>query len=298
MFEVATDRNPYIRKKKAAMVTRVFAIVLLCVSAHGYSQQTLRIVTYNVYEGFKNDSLLYKQFAAWASRINPDIVALQEMNRFTQRGLEAFAAAYGHPYAVLSKPDGFPVALSSKYPIVNVQKVIDNMWHGYLYANVKGIHIFVVHLCPITYEKRRDELRLILAHAATLPKDAKIAIMGDFNAVSREDEKYHDQRIVDFIKNWQKQDPRVRDLVDGKPDYSAMDLLREAGFRDTFWLKFKEHTGTFPTKKYGDPVPRRIDAIWVNDALARKLVSCTVIKDTVTNSLSDHYPVLAEFKLE
>src|SRR5690606_26690524 len=133
-----------------------------------------------------------------------------------------------------------------------------------------------VHLCSITYEKRRDELRLILAHAATLPKDAEIAIMGDFNAVSREDEKYHDQRIVDFIKNWQKQDPRVRDLVDGKPDYSAMDLLREAGFRDTFWLKFKEHTGTFPTKKYGDPVPRRIDAIWVNDALARKLVSCTV----------------------
>src|SRR5690606_34806120 len=203
------------------MAGRVFAIVFLtCVSAHVHAQQTLRILTYNIYEGFKNDTLLYKQFARWASQIDPDIVALQEMNRFTQRGLEAFAAAYGHPYAVLSKPDGFPVALSSKYPIVNVQKVIDNMWHGYLYANVKGIHIFVVHLCPITYEKRRDELLLIHANAATMLKDEEIDIMGDYNAVTREDEKYNDQRIVDFIKTWQKQHPRVRALVAGKPDYS------------------------------------------------------------------------------
>jgi exodeoxyribonuclease-3 len=281
------------------MAVRFLAYILLfSIVSSVHAQQTIKILTYNVYEGFRNDTLLYDQFAKWASKMDADIVALQEMNRFTQRGLEALAARYGHPYAVLSKPDGFPVALSSKYPIVNVEKVVDNMWHAYLYANVNGIHIFVVHLCPITYEKRRSELRLILAHAATLPKDAKIAIMGDFNAVSREDERYHDQRIVDFIKDWQKRDPRVRDLVNGKPDYSAMDLVREAGFRDTFWLKFTEHSGTFPTRKYGDPVPRRIDAIWVNDALAEKLVSCTIVKDAVTDTLSDHYPVMAVFELE
>jgi exodeoxyribonuclease-3 len=281
------------------MASRLSAIILLLlIPAFTYAQQTVRILTYNVYEGFKNDSSAYGQFAKWAKEINPDIVALQEMNRFTQRGLEAFAAQYGHSYAVLSKTEGFPVALSSKYPIVNVQKVVDNMWHVYLYANVNGLHIFVVHLCPITYEKRRSEIRQVLAHAATLPKDAMIAIMGDFNAVSREDEAYHDQRIVDFIKNWQESDPRVRDLVNGKPDYSVMDIIREAGYRDTFWLKFKEHTGTFPTKKYGDPVPRRIDFIWVNGALAEKLVSCTVIKDPVTDNLSDHYPVMAVFELK
>lgn len=285
--------------KFPVMMTRLIAIVVLfSVSFSMHAQQTLKILTYNVFEGFKNDSLRYDQFAKWAPGIDPDIVAFQEMNRFTQHGLEAFAARYGHPYAVLSKTEGYPVAVSSKYPIVNVQKVVDNMWHAYLYANVKGIHIFVLHLCPITYEKRRSELRLILAHAATLPRDAKIAIMGDFNAVSREDERYHDQRIVDFIKDWQKQDPRVRALVDGKPDYSVMDLLREAGFHDTFWLKFREHSGTFPTRKYGDPVARRIDAIWVNDALAEKLVSCTIIQDAVTDTLSDHYPVMAVFKVE
>lgn len=281
------------------MTTRFFAIILLFgLSANANAQKTVRILTYNVFEGFKNDSLRYDQFAKWASDTDPDVVAFQEMNRFTQRGLEAFAARYGHPYAVLSKTEGYPVALSSKYPIVNVQKVVDNMWHAYLYANVSGIHIFVLHLCPITYEKRRSEIRQVLAHAATLPKDAMIAIMGDFNAVSREDEAYHDQRIIDFINQWQKSDPRVRDLVDGKPDYSVMDIIREAGYRDTFWLKFREHTGTFPTRKYGDPVPRRIDAIWVNSALAKKLVSCTVVKDAVTDTLSDHYPVMAVFELE
>ncbi|MEB3375287.1 hypothetical protein SFC43_25780 [Bacteroides sp. CR5/BHMF/2] len=34
---------------------------------------------------------------------NPDIVCLQEANKFTQKSLEALAASYGHPYAVLQK---------------------------------------------------------------------------------------------------------------------------------------------------------------------------------------------------
>jgi exodeoxyribonuclease-3 len=281
------------------MATRLFAIIfILFFSISAQAQQTLRILTYNVFEGFKNDSLLYDQFAKWALDVNPDIVAFQEMNRFTQRGLEAFASRYGHTYAVLSKTEGYPVALSSKHPIVNVQKVVDNMWHAYLYAHVKGIHIFVLHLSPFTYEKRRHELRLVLAHAATLPEGSMIAIMGDFNAVSREDQPYHNQVMIDFLTKWQNSDPRVRALVNGKPDYSVMDLIQEAGYRDTFRLKFREHSGTFPTKKYGDPVPRRIDAIWVNAPLAEKLVSCTIIKDAATDNLSDHYPVMAVFELK
>lgn len=285
--------------KSLIMVTRIFAIIfLLSFSAGAQAQQTFRMLTYNVFEGFKNDSLLYDQFAKWALETDADIIAFQEMNRFTQRGLEAFAARYGHPYAVLSKPDGYPVALSSKHPIVNVQKVVDNMWHAYLYGNVNDIHIFVLHLSPFTYEKRRSELRLVLAHAATLPEGSKIAIMGDFNAVSREDEPYHDKVMMDFLANWQNNDPRVRAIVNGKPDYSVMDLIYNAGYRDTFRLKFREHSGTFPTRKYGDPVPRRIDAIWVNEALAEKLVSCSIVKDATTDSLSDHYPVMAVFKLD
>src|SRR5690606_10677466 len=119
------------------------------------AQSHFKVLSYNVLEGFQQDSLMQEEYQNWVKELDPDIVAYQDMNDFSQRALESFANRYGHPYAVMSELEGYPVALSSKYPIVNVQKVVDNMWHAYLYARVNNIHVFVIHFSPFSYEKRQ-----------------------------------------------------------------------------------------------------------------------------------------------
>lgn len=78
-------------------------------------------------------------FVQWAKRQNADIVAFEELNNFTQVSLSKFAMKWGHPYAVILKEIGYPVGITSKYPITNAYKLIKGMHHGCLYVEIKGI---------------------------------------------------------------------------------------------------------------------------------------------------------------
>lgn len=262
------------------------------------AQNEFKVLSYNVLMGLQQDSLIQEEYQEWVREIDPDIVAYQEMNKFTQRGLEQFAKRYGHPYAVMSKLDGFPVALSSKYPIVNVQKVVDNMWHAYLYANVNNIHVFVIHFSPFSYEKRQHEMRQVLAHAALLPQEEKIIIMGDFNSLSQQDEQYHTTEMVRAMREREQKEDHIRNLNKGKIDYSVMNAIREAGYEDVFLLKNDSLVSSVPTKKYGEPSTRRIDFIWTNPVLSERVTSSAIIQDATTDHISDHYPVLVNFDLK
>src|SRR5690606_14682383 len=97
--------------------TSIFLLLTLSLAfTHLVSAQSeFKVLSYNVLEGLQQDSLIQEEYQEWVRKIDPDIVAYQEMNKFTQRGLEQFARRYGHPYAVMSKLEGYPVALSSKY---------------------------------------------------------------------------------------------------------------------------------------------------------------------------------------
>src|SRR5690606_41941561 len=92
--------------------------------------------------------------------------------------------------------DGFPVALTSKYPIVNTQKGVDNMWHAYLYANVNGNHVLVIHFSPFSYQKRRHEVAEVLARAALIPQEEPIMLLGDFHSLSHDDADEYDDAVV------------------------------------------------------------------------------------------------------
>ena len=280
-------------------------LLLLCMAtlltqlAHAQAPgKELTYLSYNILYGFNNDSLVKDQYIKWVTPIDPDIVAYQETNKFTQKTLEVFAARYKHPYAILAKEPGFPVALTSKYPIVNVQKVLDNMWHGYIYANILDYHIFVLHLSPFSYQKRQHEIRQIIAHAKLLPKNAKIIFSGDFNAMADIDKAQYGADMVAAMKKSEEAQAHIRNLNNGQPDYTVLNQMTEAGYVDVF----QKVNGTFkysvPTKKYDSAVPRhkRIDFIWVSPNLTRNLLSSDIIHDQDTDVLSDHYPVIMKFK--
>lgn len=254
-----------------------------------FSQDQLSILSYNTYNGFQSDTNVMNQYLEWVEDVDPDIIAYQEMNKFTQKGLEEFAAQYGHDYAVLIKEEGYPVAISSKYPIVNVQKVTDNMHHGYLYANVLGTHIFIVHLSPFDHRFRAKELKLVLAHAASLPASDKILIMGDFNAFDKKDAASYEDDLFEAMR---KRDSTYNqnNLNAGSLDYSVMDLMEDAGFYDSYWEVKDAYQYSMPTPKYQTRPVRRIDYIWVNEQGKEDILDAGIIADEHTNVISDHYP--------
>lgn len=274
----------------------IIILILLLLVGVSYSQNNVKkIISYNVLEGLQQDSVNQQMFIKWVRDIKPDVIAFQEMNKFTQKSLENLAREYDHPYAILSKLDGYPVALSSKYPIVNVQKVVDNMWHAYIYANIDNIHFFVIHFSPHSLTKRLEEVKLILAHAKTLPEDEPILIMGDFNSMDRSDADQYDDKMLEGMRQRESQLSHIRNLNNGNIDYTVMDQLKQGGFIDTFWLTNKSFKPSVTTPKFGTP-SRRIDFIWANQVAADKVVNGTILHDDCTNVMSDHYPVYIELR--
>ena len=96
-------------------------------------------------------------------------------------------------------------------------------------------------------------------------------------------------------------------LLDGKFDYSVMSSFMSYPLIDvTQRFVSSQNRFTFPaevllknykSKELLEKNRRRIDFIMVSRELAKKCVNSSVHNDKETGLLSDHYPVVAEFKL-
>ena len=59
-------------------------------------KQAMKIISYNIEYGMRADTTAGKTiFSTWMRNQDPDIVCLQEANKFTQKSLEALAASMG-----------------------------------------------------------------------------------------------------------------------------------------------------------------------------------------------------------
>lgn len=297
----------------------IFLTYLLSVNMLTAQETTLKLISYNVYWGMRQDSTENKsKFAAWVRQQNPDIIAFQEMNGFTQENpdfapegsnpnnLQKFAASYGHPYVFIVRepsPDGsitFPVAITSKYPIVNVNRVLENACHGFLTAEIEGHHFVITHFHPFSSEKRGYEIDQILATVKSKPTDWKWLFMGDLNSVSPLDKSaYADNKLRDFIRNDRKKRPHNRNLgKDDELDYTVQQKILDFGFVDVLKLSHPQFIPTAPTKLFYDQssYPLRYDYLYVSANMKSDIVKCEIIKDEFTDIYSDHYPVMLIFK--
>lgn len=292
---------------KTNIIKCAILFIGLLVSVNTIAQEkTLKLISYNVYWGMRQDSTENKsKFAEWIKTQDPDILALQEMNGFTQRKLQEFAESYGHPYAILVKepePDGsisFPVAITSKYPIINVQRVVDNMIHGLIIAEIEGKHFMVTHFHPFSAVRRGCEIDIMLATAQSKSPQNKWLIMGDLNSVSPLDkEEYNNGLVLNHIREDMKKKPHNQNLINNELDYSVQQKLLDAGFVDTFKFFHPRFEASAPTKLFYDQskFPLRYDYLYVSGNMKNDLVKCEIIKDAFTDIYSDHYPVLLIFK--
>jgi len=230
------------------------------------------------------------KYVTWVKTIDPDIVAFQEMNKFTDKSLKELAARYGHYYSAISKENGYPVAITSKYPIRDLIKVDDHMEHGYMYAKINDINLFVVHLSSWSFFLREKEIQRILSHAALIPEKEKIVITGDFNSLCETDSLTHKDGYLERVKRREQKDPRYKALNNGKLDYSVIRTIKDAGYSDSFLMFHDAFTRTFPKHL------RRVDYMWLNPQMAKYVISSDFIYDDKNNEISDHFPLLVKFK--
>lgn len=293
---------------KTSRIIQCAALLIgLLLPMSSYAQEkTLKLISYNVYWGMRQDSTENKsKFAEWIKAQDPDILALQEMNGFTQRKLQEFAESYGHSYAILVKepePDGgisFPVAITSKYPIVNVQRVVDNMIHGLIVAEIEGHHYMITHFHPFSAVKRGHEIDLMLATIKSKSPQNKWLVMGDLNSVSPLDkEEYDNGLVLNHIREDMKKKPHNQNLINNELDYTVQQKVLDAGFTDAFKFYHPRFEASAPTKLFYDQskFPLRYDYLYVSGNMKDDLVKCEIIKDEFTDIYSDHYPVLLIFK--
>ena len=267
-------------------------------SGSSVTTETLKVLSYNVLEGMKLDKANdYNNFVTWVSEQAPDIMAIEETNGFTKEKLTALSARWGHPYAEMCKESGYPVSITSKYPIEVVSRILDGVWHGGIHVKIKGINILVLHLYPFSYTPsgsnaangdayRLEEIQTYLDNTIRKYPDEKYwLMMGDFNSRSRADNWYY---------GYPENDTRL--LVHNH-------ILDHTDLKD---IIAERYPGSFISSTYGNA---RIDYMYASPSMYARIVNALTVMDKWTTATqspyvsnfydpSDHRPILADFELK
>ena len=286
----------------------IFIVLLYMLLGNGIFAQdrTLKVITYNIWNGYDwgKDNDRRTKVINWLDKQKPDIVALQELCNYTPEKLKEDAKGWGHNYSVLLKTSGYSVGLTSKYPIELKERIIKGMHHGALHCKTAGVDIFVVHFWPENF-KYREEVENVLERLKVVRQtNPNYIMLGDFNAYSPIDADLYDTDGYLFS--------RKKDYVKGERyliDFEAMSSLLAFPLIDVcqFYTKGILQRGSFPGRVLG-PINHetveqlvsrleRIDYILVSPDLAKKCISAKVCNGEENWFLSDHYPVVAEFKI-
>ena len=297
------DKRISLNRRQFAVGTAASAGALLL--PHGLyaakRNHNLKLLSYNVWYGFTKKPERKANYLKFMKAQAPDVVSLQELNHYTPAKLADDAKAWGHPHSVLLKEKGFPTGITSSQPITGVKRTLEGFHHGLMRCQTHGIHVYAIHLHPGNWEIRLREIDLLLKDIATLPRDAKVALAGDFNTFSLHDKPVYD-RSEDMIPFFKRLDVRTKgkNLRDGQLDYRHLKRLENAGFVDLIHTKREAFLGTFPTplRKDEDMGPdRRLDYVFATPSLAASCRAAACIVNETTGLLSDHQPVSATFEL-
>lgn len=295
-------------------VKAIFILLFLSVfSFNAFCQakekQTIKIISYNIWNGFEKDASRQGRFTEWMKRQKPDIVALEELVGIDEKGLAELAASYGHPYVAIVKEEGYPVGLTSRQPIRVVKKQVEGFWHGMLHAQTYGLDVIVTHLSPFEWKYRLKEAKAITKYICDNRLDSCL-IMGDFNAYSpfdAEEVETHTELRKNML-GWDKSHPEYGNMRGEQFDYSVLSQFLSIGFTDPIKMfvpaqsRMSYPAATLYEWQWGDPrlkmLGERLDYILASPALAPRCVNASVHNGKDMEGISDHYPVSLIFELQ
>jgi endonuclease/exonuclease/phosphatase family metal-dependent hydrolase len=237
------------------------------------------------------------------SALKPDIFLMQEAKGFDANGgawhyaLERQIGMRG--FLAVAPRTGQNVAIFIREPLRADGFEADGVHFHHATATLRvalsgsdrQLTCISAHLCPNGPVVRRRESAYLAVQAA--PEKFTL-ITGDFNSASPHDAEPHD---------WKDLAPhhRARYLAEDLRgiDRSVLAHLEAAGWVDLGHRLDASSVPTVPTAAYRDVefATMRCDYLLASAALAATARSYTVIRNDLTDSASDHYPVLATFEV-
>lgn len=246
---------------------------------------SFKILTYNIHKGFSATNLRFilHEIKNSLRYVNADIVFLQEIhgectisnNRFTDwpdnRQFEFLADQVWHHYAygknAIYKSGHHGNAILSKYPFVEWKNINVSLFksasrsllHGTIQipGTNERIHVICVHLGLFEQERARQLSTLVKRINSHIPANEPLIIAGDFN-------------------DWR-----------GRAEHF---LHQDLGVKEAFKITHGVYARTFPAW-----LPMlSMDRIYYRDL---DIVSCNYLQGQPWRHLSDHIPLLAEFRL-
>ncbi|MEM7173465.1 MAG: endonuclease/exonuclease/phosphatase family protein [Pseudomonadota bacterium] len=250
----------------------------------------MRVVTYNILCGGRCPGEVKDRLGdilVVLEALQPDILALQEANRFERPGTaQRFGEALRLPQRALSRgapyKDGerYHVALFSRFPLTQVYDFPGAVFQSAALAAtidspLGALSFCTLHLHSYKENKRLKELAQVLAYQKGRPNQI---LLGDFNALSQCDGIV--TRCPTIEGRFDVTDRLTRDYVD---------VFDQEGF---------VRKPSFPSRlpaAHLCPVPRRIDYLFAERCLAEKTIRAEVIESERAHAASDHLPLVVDF---
>lgn len=282
----------------------------------------LKLICYNVFNSF-NHGRSYKLGVKWLKAQKADVLALQELVGWNEERLKKAALEWGHKHVVAMKGGGYNIGFTSKTPIEVIERHPGSPFHhGYVHCRIQGIDMIVAHLWPANLPFQMRESNTLKKLVVRLSSEGREVILtGDFNASFASDE--HWLRIQEpLLKKWFNGDARRKEgqrfFPNNELAFDVMENLLAAPFVDVVRVKFdkrykrpsapfsRKKLGSFPTTilphfktvKLQLPFMQRIDHILATPKLAKTCTRAEVLHSPpVLERISDHYPVVAVFKV-
>jgi endonuclease/exonuclease/phosphatase family metal-dependent hydrolase len=256
----------------------------------------MRIISHNLFEGAENT---YSELKGFMAHRKPDIACLQETNGWGS-GTPSRASDFKDD---LKFSSGVLAGSNTRFELATFSGLLPKMtaayrkgfWHAAIHTafDLDGelLHVWNVHLHPKGEDERLEEVGLLanyigLNDPATFGPDGLVLITGDFNSLSRED-NYPDQLLDDLTKQ------NIPKFGTDRLRYDVTDYLTGLGLVDIA-AERGEAVSTVPTPANRDTfhaADLRLDYMFASRALLERVTGFSVIKDPVTDILSDHYPI-------
>lgn len=290
--------------KRLHILYTLLFIWLLPVTSNGQpaGKEKLRVISYNIWNGFEHDASRRANFINWIKGQQPDILAMTELVGFTEKDLGQLASEYGHKYYAIVKEEGYPVGITSNEPITVVKKQVEGFWHGMLHVKTHGLDMIVTHLSPHDWKFRLKEAQMLTSYIQDNQLD-NCMVMGDFNAYSPFDADWVEThaQLIENMQKWDAEQETYRNMRDGRFDYSVLSKFLSIGLTDIcrLYVPANKRT-TFPAAflygwQHGDTrlhgIGERLDYILVSPSLVSRCLDARIHNGIDTEGISDHYPV-------
>ena len=295
--------------KRLHILYTLLFIWLLPVTSNGQpaGKEKLRVISYNIWNGFEHDASRRANFINWIKGQQPDILAMTELVGFTEKDLGQLASEYGHKYYAIVKEEGYPVGITSNEPITVVKKQMEGFWHGMLHVKTHGLNMIVTHLSPHDWKFRLKEAQMLTSYIQDNQLD-NCMVMGDFNAYSPFDADWVEThaQLIENMQKWDAEQEAYRNMRDGRFDYSVLSKFLSIGLADICRLYVPaDKRTTFPAAflygwQHGDTrlhgIGERLDYILVSPSLVSRCLDARIHNGIETEGISDHYPVSVDLQ--